>query len=126
MIDGIEAHYQTIADSIVEVIGEPWTRAWIDAIFFSESIEFTGGYVGEDARPRSFGPKRPARNAIREIRELFRRAGKPLWGRTHFELHSDGKFDMTWSYDDCDEDGNARFDEVAERKRHQALIDSLG
>ena len=131
MIEGIEPYYQTIADSIAEQVPGPWSMAWVDAVFFSEHICFTGVYVPRDAtgaetKPKSFATDVPAEEAIEEIRELFRLAGEPVWGRAHFELRSDGGFNMTWSYEDCDENGCARFDEEAEKKRMKELRESLG
>ncbi|MBL8816783.1 MAG: hypothetical protein JNL58_12185 [Planctomyces sp.] len=56
---------------------------------------------------------------------LFKGAGKPLWGRASFELTSNGKFNMKWGYEDCDNDGYAIFDEAIElrksEERHRRL-----
>jgi hypothetical protein len=90
----------------------------MSAVFYRDHIAFEGEYTAaEGGRAKSFATPEAAERGFEEIRELFRQAGKPVWGRARFELRSDGTFNMNWGYDDCDEDGYARFDEARELER---------
>jgi hypothetical protein len=106
MIDGIEAIYQRIADARVKAIPLRWVSARSEATFFSDSIDFSGEYIPTKGSPRSFKVGREITNAFEELRQRFKEAGKPLWGQAIFELQSDGKFNMKWGYDNCDENGD--------------------
>jgi hypothetical protein len=124
MIAGIDRLYQQIAGSIQGSIPGQWEVAWIDAIFYSEHTFYSAEYVTrEGGASISFATDRAARLAFVELREMFRQAGKPLWCRARFQIYSDGRFNMKWGYDDCDENGFARFDEEAELKRMRDLLD---
>ncbi len=115
MIEGIETVYQQIADSIDESIHEPWSVAWMEGVFFTEHTSYSAEYQPQaGGPPKSFASGRNGRRAFERLRELFKNAGKPLWCRARFELHSNGKFNMNWNYEDCDQNGFARFDEQAE------------
>jgi hypothetical protein len=126
MIEGIEPLYQQIADSIQDAIEEPWSSAWIDAIFYSEHTRYSGEYLVEGGTPQSFPTTLEGERAFERIRELFIQAGKPVWCRARFEIHADGRFNMNWGYDDCDEHGYAIFDEEAELKRMRERLDRGG
>jgi hypothetical protein len=118
MIDGAEMLYQQIADSIQEAITEQWSSAIMEAIFHPGCSTYLGEYTrAVDGVSRSFATPRNGERAFRELRKKFKEAGRPLWGRANFELQSTGKFNIKFSYDDCDENGNARFDEQEELKR---------
>ncbi len=122
MVGGIEPFFQEIADSIQEAIQEPWSMASMEAIFFTEHISYIGEYQpSAGGTTKTFATLRAGRNAFVEIREKFRAAGKPLWGRARFEIQSDGNFKLNWGHDDCDENGFARFDEEAELERMKKL-----
>src|SRR5215208_3561139 len=108
----METLYQEIAESMAERIFEPWVTAWMDAIFFPGSMFYSAEYAApEGGKHKSFATDIVAERAFEQIRESFKRAGKPLWGRARFELHANGKFKMDFAYDDCDEKGFAKFDE---------------
>ena len=86
-----------IAKSIPDRIGEAWSTARIDTIFYPDSIFYSGEYIAPgNEKPKSFPIDREATRAFVQIRELFKLAGKPLWCRASFEIHSDGKFKMNW------------------------------
>ena len=126
MVEGIEPLYQRIAESIAQSIDGPWTTAWMDAIFFPGHNFYSGEYVSPGSgKHKSFDTDIAAERGFKEIRQLFKRAGKPLWCSARFELHSDGKFKMDWGYEDCDENGFAKFDEEKEAKRMKELRDRL-
>jgi hypothetical protein len=118
----MEALYRQIGESIQQAIPESWLSAWMDATFFTEHTSYYAEYTPSDGSvPKSFAPERSGRRAFEQLRELFRQAGKPLWCRARFEIQADGKFNMKWVYDDCDENGYARFDEqleLDEKRRH--------
>jgi hypothetical protein len=118
MIDGIEPFYQQIADSIRESINASWETATIEVIFFPQSSEYVGEWFSSGtARPTGFGVDLKAMRAFRGLRELFRKSGNRLWCRAVFEMRSAGQFKMNWGYDDCDENGFARFDEQKQAER---------
>lgn len=120
MIDGIEAFYSQIADSMTEGIPEEWTTASFEAIFFSDSSIYEAEYTRlSDGKTRSFLTVNGDR-VFRQLRKKFKDAGKPLWGKARFELRSDGTFNMNWTYEDCDLEGNTNYDEEAELQRHEA------
>jgi|GEM_PF-3459289 hypothetical protein len=120
MMEGIDQRYETIASSIRESISEAWKNATMEAVFYPNAIQYTGEYTrASDGVARSFATDRRSQRAFREIRQLFKEAAKPLWGRAIFELTSDGKFNMTWVYEGCDKEGNAIFDEEIEAQKHE-------
>src|SRR5437016_2475189 len=107
MIDGIEPLYQEIAESMVNAIPEDWSTAKFEAILYSGSSTYEAEYTRKtDGVVRGFQPADGGSRAFRQIRKMFEEAGKPLWGRACFELHSDGRFNMKWGYDNCDENGD--------------------
>jgi hypothetical protein len=112
MIEGIEQLYQAIAESIEQAIPDDWTTARMEAVFYPGSSDYVGEYIRKaDGKVRAFSTGRLGERAFREIRKKFKEAGKPLWGQAIFELHSDGKFNMKWGYDDVDENGDTTFNE---------------
>lgn len=120
MIEGIETLFQQIADSMIDAIPDSWSEARFEAIFYPDSSTYEAEYVRRsDGRARSFQPTSSGSRAFRQIRALFQQAGKPVWGQACFELRVDGTFGMTWGYENCDGDGNTRFDEVEELRRHE-------
>jgi hypothetical protein len=122
MIDGIEPLYQRIADGIVAALPETWDRAWMDAIFYSDHVLYHGCYQStEGGTCASFPTAEDAEMAFQEMRGLFAAAGKAPWCRVRFEVTSAGQFQLQWSYDDCDDQGFARFDEEAEREWRRQL-----
>jgi Protein of unknown function, DUF600 len=123
MIEGIEAFFQQIANSIQNAIAEEWALAWVESTFFTEHVRFEAEYLPYAGAPsKSFSIDSDGRGAFCEIRERFKQAGKKLWCRTRFQIESDGRFDMFWGYDDCDENGFARFDEASELERLRKRI----
>src|SRR5262249_43363415 len=108
MIAGIEALYQEIAESIEEAVNEPWSKAWIDVIFYSEHTYFSGEYTEVQGALKSFAIPRAGRAAFVDIRDKFKEAGRKLWCTAHFEIDSAGAFKMDLGYE-CDERGFASF-----------------
>jgi hypothetical protein len=126
MMVGLEALYQEIADAMKEAIPEEWSTARIEAIFYPECIQYDGEYTRKaDGALRSFCTNERGERAFEELRNKFQEAGEPLWGQARFELRADGKFTMKWGYDNCDENGDTRFDvdELLKRAedRHKRL-----
>jgi hypothetical protein len=119
MIEGIETVYQQIADSIVEAIQEPWTTAKVEAIFFADSITFESEYTRKRGGVASFATLLRGDRAFRELRKKFKEAGQPVRGQACFVLHDNGKFNMTWGYENCDENGNTVFDEAEWARRQE-------
>lgn len=120
MIQGIEPIYQRLADSITAAIPEDWSEAKYEAIFYPDSSVYEAEYVRQsDGVARSFPPTKDGPRAFRELRTLFKKAGQRAWGRAIFELRSDGSFNMKWGYDDCDANGDCRFDEDEEVRRSE-------
>jgi hypothetical protein len=118
MIEGIEELYQIIADKTAEAIPPPWTLARIEAVFFSDSIDFFGEYWPAQGNPRSLKVVRDVTRAFESARQKFKEAGQKAWGQATFELHSDGKFNMKWGYENCDENGDTIWN-ADEWQRHQ-------
>ena len=118
MVDGAEPLYEQMAESISECVPEKWSVAKMEAVFFDDSITYLGEYQrAADGVSRSFPTDIRGERAFRQLRQLFKDAAKPLWGQACFEMQSDGKFRINFGYDDCDEDGNTRFDEERELRR---------
>lgn len=127
MIEGIEPFYQKIAEGIQAAILEPWQSATVEVIFFSQSSNYEGEFInGSEPHPKGFEIGFAIIRPFLELRELFKKAGKPLWCRARFELSPDGKFKMNWGYDDCDENGFAPFDEKKESERQRQRRLRLG
>lgn len=120
MIDGIDAFYQQIADSIQEAIPEEWSSAKFEAIFHAEGSSYSGEYIRSiDGKLRSFGTTSQGERTFRELRKKFKESGMPLWGQACFEIESSGDFQMKWGYDNLDENGDTRFDADEERRRQE-------
>src|SRR5262249_44676857 len=120
MIQGIEPLFQQIADSIAEAILEDWTTATMEAIFYSGSSTYFGEYRRtSDGKPRDFPTTAQGERAFRDLRKKFKEAAKRLWGQARFEFHADGKFNIKWVYENCDENGDTIFNEEREMKRHE-------
>src|SRR5262249_19727714 len=82
MIPGIEPLYQELAESMLASIPEEWSTATFDVLFFSHSTVFEAEYTRQaDGLARSFAPPRNGHRAFQRLRQLFKDAGKPLWGR---------------------------------------------
>jgi hypothetical protein len=121
MIDGIEQLYQEIAEAMLATIPEEWSSAKYEAIFFASAFVFEAEYTrAVDGKARSFLPLSSGDAALRQLRQLFKDAGKPLWGRVCFALSPDGATNVAWGYDQCDANGDAIFDEDAEFERADA------
>jgi hypothetical protein len=119
MIEGIEAIYQRIADSVVEQLPVGWTSARVDAVFFADSSDYVGEYASSSGRSVDFEITMEVTRGFKELRRKFKESGKPLWGQASFELHSDGKFNMKWGYNNCDENGNTIWDEQEWHRRQE-------
>jgi hypothetical protein len=120
MIEGIEPLYLEIAQSMVDAIPEEWSSARFEAIFFSGSSIYEAEYTRRsDGVVLSFQPTSAGSRALRQLRKKFKEAGKRLWGQARFELRPDGKFNMQWGYENCDDNGDTRFDEEAELQRSE-------
>jgi hypothetical protein len=120
MIPGSEELFKTIAKSMIETIPEEWSSAQYDVIFFPDGSLYEAEYKRKaDGVSRGFSPASEGARAFRRLRQLFREMGKPLWGRATFTLHPRGKFNISWGYDDCDENGDALFNEEQELQRHE-------
>lgn len=125
MIDGIEPYYRRIAASMTEALPRGWSAASFEARFFPDHSVYDAEYTRKDGGARSLDATSDGPRAFRELRALFKTAGRPLWGRARFELRPDGTFHMTWGYDDCDAEGNCRFDEDEEVKRQEERFHRL-
>jgi len=126
MIEGIEHLYEQIAESIQDSIPEEWATAKMEAVFYPDGSQYLGEYTRKsDGVARNFTTDLGGERAFRELRKLFRNAEQPLWGRARFEMTSDGQFSMKWEYNDCDDEGYAKFDEEVELRnsedRHRRL-----
>jgi len=119
MIEGIEEIYQRLADAMNKAITADWSSARSEAIFYPDNIEFNGEYMPVKGSPRSFKVSREMTNLFEDLRQKFKDAGKPLWGQAIFELNSDGKFNLKWGYDNCDENGNTIWNEEEWRRREE-------
>lgn len=121
MIDGIEEAYEQIANSMIETIPEEWTAASFQAIFYPDGSVYEAEYIRKgDGKARGFQPAGGGSRAFRQLRKLFKDAGKPLWGSACLELKPDGKFNVKWNYEKCDPEGYAIFDADVELQRHEA------
>jgi Protein of unknown function, DUF600 len=120
MVDELEPYYQQIAESIESSIPDEWATARMEAVFFSGSSTYEGEYRRQsNGALRPFPTSREGERAFREIRRIFKLAGKAVWGRACFDLTRDGKFQMKWSYENCDENGDTIFDEEQEARRQE-------
>lgn len=121
MVEGVEAFYQQIAESMIEAIPEKWSSAVFEAMFFPDGSTYEAEFTRKfDGKVRSFLPKDGGDRAFRQLRKKFKDAGKPLWGKARFDLRPDGTFNMKWGYEDCDEEGYLKFNEEAEFQRQEA------
>jgi hypothetical protein len=120
MIEGAAQLYQDIAQSMVQAIPEDWSSAKFEAIFFDNASVFEAEYTRKDGKVRDFLPLSSGPDALERLRELFKEAGKQLWGQVCFELRPNGQFNITFGYDNCDANGDTIFDEDQEVERSEA------
>lgn len=106
MIPGIEEYYQIIAEEVMEVLPYRWEYAKVEAVFHYMAYRFEGVCRGRTLGIRGFYVPEEAQAALIDLRELFRKAGKPVWGQVEFEFYPDGAFNVKWGYENCDADGN--------------------
>lgn len=119
MIPAIEEYYQKIAEFIAEDINDDWATARTDQIFFPGSITSFGEYTTSSGSLKHFEVSWNIIRTFMELRAKFKEAGSPLWGQATFDLTSEGKFSMTWGYENCDENGDTIFDEEREHQREE-------
>lgn len=118
MIPGIESLYQRIVDAMTGTIPEEWVSAEFHAMFHAHGSIYEAEYVRADGIARNFAPAGDGGRTIRELRQLFKQAGQPVWGQVWFLLRSNGSFNARWGYDGCDANGDLPFDEKTEVRRH--------
>lgn len=111
MLSNVEAFYERIANAIVDNLHDEWQNATVTAIFYSDSITWEAEYRTMTGELRSFEVSMELIRAFRELRGKFKEAGQSVWGQASFELDSDGKFNMKWCYDNCDENGDTIWNE---------------
>lgn len=119
MIEGIEVVYQQIADTIVQLVPEPWREATVEVVCLPGGMHFEGTYRSEAGKLRGFATSKNCHRAFRELRRKFEEAGQPIWGQAHFVLYSDGKFNMKWGYENCDANGDTLYDDEAWARRQE-------
>lgn len=120
MIKGADTVFQAIAESIQEAIPEEWTTAVMQAIFYRDGSTFFGEYRRKaDDKLKDFATTAAGERALAQLREKFRESGKRLWGQVAFEITSDGKFNIEFGYDNCDDNGDTNFNEDEELRRHR-------
>lgn len=117
MLPNIEMYYERIADAIIDNLPDEWSDARITAIFYSDSITWEPEFQMTNGKLQSFDVSMKLTRAFRELRQKFKEAGQPLWGQASFELQADGKFNMKWGYDNCDENGDTIWDEEEWHRR---------
>ncbi len=118
MIDGLDKEYRLIAESMMSAIPEDWSSAKFEVIFYPNSSTYEAEYVRtRDGQARGFRPESAGARTFRQIRKLFKDGGQPVWGQAVFELFPDGRFNMKWGYDNCDDNGDTVFDADKEFER---------
>lgn len=104
MIKGVAESYQTIAEAIENAIVEPWTVATIEVVYYPDGSDYFGEYLSASGKSRGF--EVTCDDEFDSIRTRFKEEGHAVWGQATFTLRSDGTFDMNWSYENCDENGD--------------------
>ncbi len=117
MIPEIEVLYERIANAMIASIPEAWRTARIVGIFYADSITWEPEYEPQAGGLRSFDVSMELTRAFRELRRKFKEVGKPVWGQAAFNITPAGKFNMTWGYDNCDENGDTVWDEKEWNRR---------
>ncbi len=120
MTDSIEEYYEKIAEFIPEAIDDDWAKARIDIIFFPGMITSFGEYTTSSGSLKDFTTSWNIQRTFMELRAKFKEANTPLWGQATFNLTSEGKFSMSWGYENCDENGDTIFDEDREHQREES------
>jgi hypothetical protein len=120
MTPEIEEYYQQIAELIAEAIDDDWAKARIDIIFFPGVITSFGEYTTSSGSLKDFATSWNIQRTFMELRAKFKEENAQLWGQATFDLTSEGKFSMTWGYENCDENGDTIFDEDREHQREES------
>ncbi len=110
MIPDLEPIYAKVGNAISDRLPNEWKVARVEVIYYPENVNYFGEFLHSDNRIGSFHLGYELICSIDDLRQKFRDAGQPVWGSVVFELHADGKFSCKWSYDNCDENGNRRWD----------------
>lgn len=109
MVPGIEVFYQRLADSLVSVAPRIWESLKAESTFYESTTRHCcecviGGKAKSVQTPSDWD------EILRELRELFKKNDKRVWGQTVFSLTNSGEFNMDWGYDEVDEEGYTKFD----------------
>lgn len=117
MIPGIEFFFERIGAAMKAALPDEWSSAEFGGRFFPGSSAFEAEYVRGDGTAAAFQPDPDGNEAVKELRELFRLAGRPVWGEGWFLMQPDGGFKVRFSNEGVDANGDLPFDEAAEAAR---------
>jgi hypothetical protein len=101
----IEEVYQQIADLINATLDDTWSKAWIRARLHEDNAEFDLLYQKDvQSEPLQFNEAASPvigkiYKSFKEMREMFKLSGKPLWHTATFTLESTGRFKLDFEYD---------------------------
>ena len=109
MTEELDALYSQVGSAIAKTVPDGWTSAWVQIVFFRQSTLSSGQYITADGTSRAIEIGPDVEAAFSAMRTLFRANHKPVWTRARLDLTPDGKFDVQWFYDPCDENGDAYY-----------------
>src|SRR4051812_32996458 len=120
MIPGIEQHFDRIIAAMRVGLPDGWTSAEFNARFFPAAAVFEAEYVSPDGTAANYQPDADGEAAVRDLRQLFRQAGQPVWSEAWFILPAEGSLKLRFSRVGCDANGDLPYDEAAEAARVEA------
>ena len=105
MVEGIEKYFQQLAEAAQEAIQEEWSKLRIESEHYPEFFQEYCEYWKESGGVENTFSSVAISRCLIEMRQLFKEAEKPLWGRFIFELDNKGDFEVDFDFDNCDENG---------------------
>ena len=119
MNDRIESLYSEIADALHENINSGFDTAWIN-VEMQKDVGLLGVYFKTpDAQCFTIRPSVSLFKLFNALWHEFIAAGQPAWSTATFTIHSDGKFNLDFGYDNVSDGRTTSLDRVkAWMKKH--------
>lgn len=122
----LEPIYERIATHLRARLPAEFTHACFDAIFYNGGSDWYISYfTGGEERSYELEVDDKDCELGNSLRQQWIDAGELPWGRIRIQFYPDDCYETELSYDDCDDEGNAIFDEAeadARSEKHEAGV----
>lgn len=118
MLEAPEPLCARLANHLRTRLPADFTHGWLDAIFYNGGSDWYVSYFSDNEETaHELEVDDEDCELGNALRQHWIDAGELPWGRARFHLLSDGNVELELSYDDCDEAGNAIYDEAESQAR---------